>query len=170
MPARGWDEAFVRAFDEHDAGIAPTALCALAVPIRLDRRGTGLAAVGVRALRHLAMRAGLGAVIACVRPNAKARYPLTPFDRYVRWTTDAGEPFDPWMRVHARAGARIAAPVADSMVIPGTVAQWESWTGMRFPDSGPYVVPEALAPVEIDVEADLGRYVEPNVWMVHDLR
>jgi hypothetical protein len=35
-------------------------------------------------------------------------------------------------------------------VISGTVAEWEEWTGMRFPDSGAYVVPGALVPVDID--------------------
>ncbi len=38
---------------------------------------------------------------------------------------------------------------------------------MRFPDSGPYVIAGALEPIMIDREADVGTYVEPNVWMVH---
>ncbi len=40
---------------------------------------------------------------------------------------------------------------------------------MRFPESGTYSVPGALRPIEIDVEADRGVYVEPNVWMHHKL-
>lgn len=43
----------------------------------------------------------------------------------------------------------------------------EAWTGLRFPESGAYVVPGALTPVTIDREADRGEYVEPNVWMRH---
>ncbi len=54
-----------------------------------------------------------------------------------------------------------------SMVITGTVSEWEGWTGMRLPESDDYVVPGALTPVSIDVERDLGSYVEPNVWMRH---
>jgi hypothetical protein len=38
------------------------------------------------------------------------------------------------------------------MVISGTVAQWEHWTGMAFPETGRYVVPEALDLVDIDRE------------------
>ena len=49
----------------------------------------------------------------------------------------------------------------------GTVARWEQWTGMRFPDSGPYVVPGALQPVRIDRDKDEGRYEDPHVWMQH---
>jgi hypothetical protein len=47
------------------------------------------------------------------------------------------------------------------------VADWEEWTEMTFPESGAYVVPGALVPVEIDRERNEGVYVEPNVWMVH---
>jgi len=47
------------------------------------------------------------------------------------------------------------------------MAEWETWTGMKFPVSGNYVVPNALQPVRIDREADLGEYYDPNVWMKH---
>ena len=57
-------------------------------------------------------------------------------DVYARWTTPEGLPFDPWLRVHARAGARIVKVCPESMIIPGTVAEWEEWTEMRFPASG----------------------------------
>jgi hypothetical protein len=54
-----------------------------------------------------------------------------------------------------------------SLDVRGTVAEWEQWTGMAFPESGDYVVPGALVPVTIDRDRDEGRYVEPNVWMRH---
>jgi hypothetical protein len=47
------------------------------------------------------------------------------------------------------------------------VADWEEWTGMRFPEDGTYVFPGALAPLE--VRGGVGRHVEPNVWVVHKL-
>ena len=47
------------------------------------------------------------------------------------------------------------------------MAEWEEWTGMAFPESGDYVFPGCLATVEIDREQDVGRYWEPNVWIVH---
>jgi hypothetical protein len=36
---------------------------------------------------------------------------------------------------------------------------------MTLPEDGTYVVPGALAPVE--VRDGVGRHVEPNVWVVH---
>jgi hypothetical protein len=88
-------------------------------------------------------------------------------DRYVRWTRPDGLPFDPWMRVHARLGAEILGVCPNSNVVEGTVAEWEAWAGMEFPDSGSCVVPGALVPVQIDRLRDVGRIVEPNVWMRH---
>ena len=53
------------------------------------------------------------------------------------------------------------------MRVTGTVAEWEEWTGMHFPEDGDYVVPGALVPVTF---ADgIGAYVEPNVWMRHSV-
>lgn len=56
------------------------------------------------------------------------------------------------------------------MVIEGRVSEWERWTGMRFPQSGLYVVPGALTPLAIDRRRDRGRYIEPSLWMLHPLR
>jgi hypothetical protein len=71
------------------------------------------------------------------------------------------------MRVHWRLGAEILKPAPHSMVIAGSVAEWEEWTGMHFPESGSYVVPGALQPITIDRERDSGLYHDPNVWMRH---
>ena len=55
------------------------------------------------------------------------------------------------------------------MTIRGIVANWESWTGLVFPETGRYVVDGALELVSIDREADAGIYIEPSVWMLHRL-
>jgi hypothetical protein len=83
------------------------------------------------------------------------------------WVRPDGLPFDPWLRAHVRIGGEIIRLAHPSMRIEGTVAQWEQWSGQRFPESGDYLVEGALAPVHIDRRADLGLYIEPNVWVVH---
>jgi hypothetical protein len=55
------------------------------------------------------------------------------------------------------------------MEITGTVGEWEEWAGLRFPESGEYVVKGALQPVTIDVKHDKGLYYDPNVWMWHKI-
>jgi GNAT superfamily N-acetyltransferase len=163
----GWDEVFLQAMADADAGRPATAVAALGVTMAAEARGRGLSRLLVLALRDTAARHGLADLVVPVRPNRKADYPLTPFDRYLGWTTPDGRPFDPWLRVHLGLGGEVLGICPESMVVTGTVAEWEEWTGMSFPDNGPYVVPGALVPVEIDCDRDQGRYVEPNVWIRH---
>jgi hypothetical protein len=44
-----------------------------------------------------------------------------PIGRYVEWETRDRLPFDPWLRVHARLGARLVRPCPQAMTITGTV-------------------------------------------------
>ena len=84
------------------------------------------------------------------------------------WDRDPdGTHLDPWMRTHKRLGAAVVKVAPESVVVTGTVAEWEKWAEMAFPESGSYVVSGALVPIEIARERDEGIYVEPNVWMVH---
>jgi hypothetical protein len=166
LPA-GWDAAMQRCVVEHDQGSAPDTLCTMAAQVRGGYRGRGLGGEVLGALRDRAVQQGLRRMIAPVRPTLKSRYPLTPIERFVTWTRGDGAPLDPWLRTHWRLGATILKAAPRSMVITGTVAEWEQWTGMRFPDSGRYVIPDALDLVAIDREHNRGEYVEPNVWMRH---
>lgn len=166
----GLDAAIEAGFAAHDAGRAATTLCALGIEVAPRHQGRGLARVMLRALTDVAARAGFGHVIVPVRPTHKDRYPLVPIDRYVAWTTDDGSPFDPWVRTHVRCGGVLGAPLPHSSLITGTVTDWQGWTGLVFPDSGDYVIPQGLATVRIDRAADRGVYWEPNVWVVHEAR
>lgn len=166
LPERGWEHVIEHA----TAGTEePTLVSAIQVLVDPRCHGQGLSATMLAEMRRIAGGAGFRDLVAPVRPSLKARYPLASMESYVRWITADGLPFDPWMRVHARAGARIVSICLESMIIPGRIADWEAWTGMAFPESGAYVVPGALQPVEMDVEGDLGTYVEPNVWMHHPI-
>jgi len=163
----GIDCVIAEGFRLRELDEAPTTLSALAIVILPEHQNKGLSGVMVKAMAGIAAGHGLADLIAPVRPSWKERYPLTPIERYVRWTRDDGMPFDPWIRVHHRLGGEILRPAPQSLRITGTVAEWEEWTEMRFPESGEYVFPNGLTPVVIEREADRGLYFEPNVWMQH---
>ena len=162
LPA-GIDGAIARGFDEGGANV----LCALVIMVPRTRQGGGASRIALHGMRAIARDHGLEALIAPVRPSWKERYPLAPIERYAFWRREDGLLFDPWLRTHERLGAEILKPEPRSLRITGTVAEWEEWTELPFPESGEYVFPGGLAPVTIDREQDVGRYWEPNVWVRH---
>jgi len=150
-----------------DGAATPNVLCALQILIAPECRGQALSSRMIQRMADIGRAHGLDTLIAPVRPTLKHSYPLTPIKRYIEWRRPDGALLDPWLRTHERLGAEIAGVARESVRVPGTVGEWEDWTGLAFPESGPYVVPGALVPIEIDRERDEGLYLEPNVWMVH---
>jgi GNAT superfamily N-acetyltransferase len=169
LPDGGWDWVFLAAIENHKKDIEPNIQSAIQINIHPDYRSQGLSMRMVQAMRAIGQSKGFRYLVAPVRPNQKSQYPLIGIDDYIQWTDVEGLPFDAWLRVHARAGARIIKPCHEAMTIPGTRAEWEEWTNLKFPQSGTYYIPGALNPMEMDTEKDEGIYVEPNVWMVHEI-
>ena len=168
LPA-GWDDQFERTVTGLLEGTEPNTLGALQIVVAPGHQGAGISSLMLGALLAQARRAGYGAVIACVRPNQKHRYPLLDMAAYVAWRRADGLPVDAWLRVHARVGGEIVRVAPDSMTISGSLAEWANWTGLGFPTSGPYIVEGALEPVQVDVAADRATYHDANVWVVHRL-
>jgi ribosomal protein S18 acetylase RimI-like enzyme len=158
----GWEDGIERSFATGE----PNTLHALAISVDPDRQGEGLGARMLAEMRAVGQRHGLPALIACVRPTRKADYPLVPIERYAEWRRADGSHFDPWLRLHERAGGRIVAVSPESFTLAAPASEWEQWTGLELPEDGDYVVPGMLAPLV--VEGGTGRHAEPNVWVVHD--
>lgn len=167
LPDEGWDWALQQSAADQAQGIRPNTLCGIQISIAPGFQGKGLSKVLLGQMLKLARAADLSRVVVPVRPSLKASYPLAPIERYIGWQNAAGLPFDPWLRVHVRSGGKIVKACPRAMRIPGTIAEWEAWTGMRFFESGDHIIPGALTPVKINIEQDLGLYLEPNVWVVH---
>lgn len=167
LPEKGWDWVFLKAVGDHEKGVTPNIQSAIQIAIHPDYRSQGISTEMVHAMKDIGRSKGFQYLVAPVRPNQKSRYPLISIDDYIQWTNDEGLPFDAWLRVHARVGAKILKPCHEAMTICGTGAEWEEWTRMKFPQSGKYYIPGALNPMHFDLEKDEGIYIEPNVWMVH---
>lgn len=166
LPDDGWDAALSGAFTGETS---PSALCALLAVVSPEARGGGVSRMILESMREVAGSHGFERLLAPVRPTLKGLYPLIPMERYIEWRREDGLLYDPWLRVHERLGAKVAGVAPNSMKITGSIAQWESWTKLRLPESGEYIVEGALCPVEIDFEQDTGTYTEPNVWMIHEV-
>ena len=169
LPNDGWDAILQLGVRNHRAKIKPNCASAIQAVIAAKYRGQGVSQALIRAMRSAVRQQGLSRLIAPVRPNHKHLYPLTSMERYIEWQHADGSLFDPWLRTHARLGAKIMKVCPRSMTISAPIATWEDWPGLRLPESGVYIIPGALSPVGIDRERNAGTYVEPNVWMLHEI-
>lgn len=164
LPA-GWDDAIVSGERLLQDGVSSDTLCVLSITVTPSQTRRGLAERLITALKGRAAEIGAHSMIAPVRPAHKSQYPLIPLTDYLTWARPDGQSFDPWLRVHLRLGGEISAIAPESMVVTGSVTDWEGWLGTPLPGSGDYVIDGGLAPLRIDHEADRGIYVEPNVWV-----
>ena len=167
LPVRGWDEVLVWAFSDLRRGVRPDTVSAISVVIAPHAQGHGLSARMLSAMRDNARAHGFREVVAPVRPSAKHLEPHTPIEEYAYRVRPDGLPHDPWLRVHARAGATIHSVAPASMTVSGSLDQWRRWTGLPFDTAGDIEVPGALVPVRCEPERGYAVYVEPNVWMRH---
>lgn len=170
LPEKGWDWVFEKGLSDYKEGKKLNVLNGLQIVVSRNWLRKGVSTMILQEMANIAVEKKLPFVTIPVRPSSKSNYPLISIDNYITWKRGDGLLFDPWLRVHERFGGKIIKPCHEAMYIPGTVSEWESWTGMKFPESGKYIIPEALNPVEFDVEKDIGIYIEPNVWILHEMK
>jgi GNAT superfamily N-acetyltransferase len=168
VPAHGWDAVLLEAAGT-DTTPAPGVASLLEATVRPDLQGRGLSRELLVLARERLRALGVVELFAPVRPSAKCDEPETPMAEYVARVRPDGLPADPWLRTHVRLGAAVVAVCPVSMTISGTIDEWAAWTGTRFAASGRATVPGALTQVHVDLEGDCAVYVEPNVWVRHDL-
>ena len=166
---RGWDWALEKGFADLLTRRKFTVLCGLNIGIREQFKGRGLSALFIDGMKQVAREHNLKAVILPLRPTLKHQYPLIGMEDYLTWQNAEGQPFDPWIRTHVKLGAEIKSICHNAMYIKGSIAEWETWTGLSFQSSGSYIVPGALTPVKADLKKDLAEYTEPNVWVRHKI-
>ena len=156
-----------RAVELFDAGEPADTLVICGAVVHPERKGPGAADALLQEQSATAARAGLTRVLAPVRPTRKHLYPLIPIAEYAAWVRADGLPFDPWLRLHVRLGGRVIGIAEEAQTMIGTVAQWQTWTGLALPASGMYVIPQGLSVLAVDTSRDEGVYVEPNIWVRH---
>jgi hypothetical protein len=167
LPAGGLDWAMAKAVDDHMTGLTPNLLIGVQILLYPDLRNRGLSYDFLECMKRIARNCGFEHIALPLRPIFKHLYPLIPMEEYIVWTNQKGEPFDPWIRVHMKAGGKIISVCPESMTIQGKINEWQDWTGLSFQNSGLYIIEKALSPVYIDLEEDLGEYIESNVWIIH---
>jgi hypothetical protein len=165
LPDAGWRFAIESAF----APAAPNCLCLLVANVDPRLHGLGLAVSLLEAGKEVARQSGLKTIIAPVRPMQKDAFSSLSMADYVLKRTETGEIFDPWLRAHVRLGGEVLNVCTESVVVRASLGRWRKWTGRTLTESGAVNLPGGLAPILVDVENEIGTYIEPNVWVRYRL-
>lgn len=169
LPRRGWDGAIEQSATDTYNGAELNTLCALEAGIATGHTGRGLSQAVFTALRDHARKAGFEHFIAPVRPSGKTQHPEMPIEDYIELRRDDGQRADNWLRIHERIGGRIIALSPTSMAITAPLDTWRTWTGEAFTTTGLTTVTGGIAPVFVHADLDYAAYIEPNVWVRHQL-
>ena len=169
LPEGAFDWGIEKGIEDFESGKKINAVMGVQIVIPEEHQGKGISSIAVEELKNMCTSKRIARIIIPVRPTLKSKYAINNIDDYIKWVNNEGMPFDPWLRVHVRKGARIINACRKAVIVKGTVDQWEAWTKMQFPESGEYLVDGALCPVVINRENNLGTYVEPNVWISYSL-
>ena len=167
LPREGWDWA-VETASNRNAKRANT-VSALSISVPEQHRHKGLARDMINTMRALAAMRDFSRVIAPVRPSEKCRHPFVPMDQYLDWRDERGRIYDPWIRSHVAVGGNVVGVCDRSMVVEQPIEFWRPWTWSNLDSDGRVPFKGALVPLEVDVASGVGRYVEPNVWIRHDV-
>jgi len=165
LPNEGWRYAIQAA----GSVIQPNALCLLAANIDPQARGHGLAQQLIDRAKQAARDLGFKDVIAPVRPTLKREFPFHSMNDYIQKRSDTGEMYDPWLKVHVKAGGQVTNVCHESVKISASLNKWRDWTKMSLATSGDHIIPEGLAPLKVDIYRGVGIYTEPNVWVRYKL-
>lgn len=154
----------------HDyySNIEPNTLVALQVLINPAFQGSGLSYHCVEELLSFGKMKKYLRLVIPLRPSMKHNYPLISTADYMDWKNDDHWPYDPWLRVHAKFGAKLVKKCR-GISVAGTKKEWESWTGLKFLSAGDYVIPGGLNTVHFEPHEELTIYEQENVWAIHKL-
>merc|ERR1711959_794994 len=156
------DEVLQKAFVDRVTRERTTAMSMLFVQVSPNHQRKGLSQQVLEAFKAKARASSHRMFVPC-RPMLKHRFPRVPMDQYCEWTTEDGQVFDPWLRLHLRTG-RLIQVAPSSLIIKGTREEWFQWSGIDIETEGEYEVPGALSLVRRLATGEI-VYHEPNVWI-----
>ncbi len=170
LPHGGVRWVVTTSLDNHLKNKKPNIVAGGLVSINPEFKNKGISHAIVTEMKRFSKAYNYEALIIPLRPSLKKLYPLTPIKNYMNWKTNEGLAFDPWLRAHVKQGAQIIRHCLRSSITENTIEKWEEWTNMKYPEDGTYVVQGGLSPLTINHAKKLGTYIEPNIWISHQLQ
>jgi hypothetical protein len=119
--------------------------------------------------KDAALQYKIKTLIAPVRPSQKHNFPHISMSDYIQLRRSDGKLQDAWLRAHENSGGQMLNICYKSAQVKASIKRWTEWTGQPFIRSGSYKLEKGIAPLLVDVDANTGLYVEPNVWFKYNL-
>jgi len=167
LPDRGWDWMFEKGVDDVENNLSPNYLGGLQIIVRKEYQSQGYSKKILNHAKSLIVSSNLNKLIIPIRPTRKNEFPEMTMSNYMKLEKD-GKVFDPWIRTHLKSGADIIKVCNQSMIMTGDIKFWEVMIKRKLPKSGRYRLEGGLNLVNIDVENNMGSYIEPNIWIKYD--
>lgn len=167
LPDSGWDWMIEKGISDFENNIVPNYLGGLQVIVRKEYQKCGYSKTILAHAKSVLKTYNLVNLIIPIRPTRKHEYPSMAMSDYVKLRAN-NKIFDPWIRTHVRGGAEIVKVCNRSMTMSGDVKFWESMLNKRILKSGKYNLEGALDLISIDLENDVGQYIEPNIWIKYN--
>jgi len=166
LPEEGWDWLIQKGISDYKNNIVPNTLGGLQIGISKAYQGRGLSKKIVEIGKSIQRKSKFKNFILPIRPTLKHLHPRLSMEEYLLKKT-AGKIYDPWIRIHNAGGAKIIKVCHRSMVIEGSITDWEKWSGMKFEKTGNYILEGALHEILMDLAASKSIYYEANIWLYY---
>lgn len=164
LPATGWDWMFEKGITDFENNNTPNYLGGLQVIVRSKYQKLGYSQQILQHAKALFKCSNLLNLVIPIRPTKKHEYPKMSMAAYLQ-LKENNTMYDPWIRTHVRGGAKIIKVCEQSMTMTGDIGFWESILDTKIEVSGKYPLTGALSLISIDLEHNLGQYIEPNIWI-----
>lgn len=164
LPDSGWDWLIAKGHNDYESHLIPNMLGGLQIGVHQNYRGKGYSTIFLQKAKELQKLKRLKSFILPIRPTMKHLHPEIDMKDYINWQKE-GKIYDPWIRTHLKNGAKIIKVCSEAMRVEGSIEDWENWTEKKFVESGQYAIEGGLSMVDINIEQDMGRYLEPNIWI-----
>jgi len=164
LPERGWDWMLKKGITDFEDKIAPNYLGGLQVIVRSKFKNQGYSKVILSYAKRFLTTSSFTNLVIPIRPTNKHKFPTMPMREYLDLKNE-NEVYDPWIRTHLKGGAEVIKVCERSMIMDGNIEFWKTILKKKSLKSGQYTLSGALNLISIDVENDIGVYVEPNIWI-----
>nr|WP_280935049.1 GNAT family N-acetyltransferase [Aquimarina sp. 2201CG14-23] len=166
LPDKGWDWLVQRSIYDYENNIQPNSLGGLQIVITKKFQRKGFSKLLISKAKEIKQNLGLINFVIPIRPVFKHKFPKMKMVDYLEFKKDQNI-YDPWIRTHLNAGAKIISVCKNSMNVKGDIVFWQGLLNKKIVESGSYKIKGALNLVTIDIEKDFGEYREENIWIAY---